>query len=162
MIAFISLAVGILLLSLSGWWLVPVLLLWLFAGYIFYDSLKSREERIHEHRKLAEAKEEKEATRFAPPPGAVPPPNGKFLHLTTHRAHGLKFPGTITAVICGQCAFRYDLPSWVISNFRSTMTYGARARRFNNPVETMNQRTATDMLRCPNCGSVDPGVWVAR
>lgn len=98
--------------------------------------------------------------KWTPPPGTAVPPGARFMRLTQHRARGLSGMKQSTDVICGRCGWSYTLPSWVIKNFRYETTWGASARRLGQPEVAMNQRQATDAMRCPRCGSIDPGIWV--
>lgn len=141
---------GGLLLALVTWW--PGLSV-AAIGAILLAGLLSSDAEVPQ--KTTEAD-----TRGSPPPGVPVPTGGRFMRLTQHRGRGLAGMGPSTNVICGQCGWSYTLPSWMIKNFRNETAWGASARRLGQPEVAMNQRQATDAMRCPACGSVDPGVWV--
>jgi len=96
----------------------------------------------------------------SPPPGATPPsPGALFLRLNEKRMHGLS-KGPVVNLVCGRCAHSYLVPKSLISEYRREMSPGASLRRFNNPNVALRQDRAQLNLRCPSCGSIDPGVWI--
>jgi len=81
------------------------------------------------------------------------------MRLSEKRMHGFR-KGPVVNLVCGKCAYNYHVPSRLISEYRSEMSPGASLRRVNNPNAAFRQNQAQLNLRCPSCGSIDPGVWI--
>lgn len=68
--------------------------------------------------------------------------------------------GPTTEISCGACGHAWVTPTRLARQYSSTMVAGAGLRGLNNTDEQINQVQVQTALRCPECGSIDPGVWV--
>lgn len=97
-----------------------------------------------------------------PPVGAIPPhPDALFVLLTERRWTGL--PRTVASIelTCGRCAYEWAMPRTTVEHYRTETGPGSGMAAFNNPRQQSIRQSAIAALRCPSCGSIEPGIWVA-
>jgi hypothetical protein len=94
--------------------------------------------------------------------GAPSSSSGTFKRLSELKWQGLKLRDATVELTCGACGHDYTVPKPFVRSYLSEMAPGAALRRFNNPGARAAQERAQSNLRCSRCGSIDPGVWVAR
>lgn len=147
--------------------LASLFMVWVSVDYYRPSRFTPEQLRAHLARE-AETKAKNSAEKAASlakelgpfPPGQTPKAgNVLFLRLNEKRSRGLS-GGPSVDLTCGRCGYDYRVPRSLVHEYRSEMLPGASLRRFNNPGVAFRQDQAQLNLRCPACGSVDPGVWI--
>jgi hypothetical protein len=112
-----------------------------------------------ERRKITKAENLRSQLRPPPLGATAPSTSAIFLRLSEKRMRGIR-KAPVIELVCGSCAYGY-LVSWgLVNEYRTVMSPGASLRRFNNPNAAFRQDQSQLNLRCPSCGSIDPGIWI--